>query len=68
MPVDACPFFYECLRCHARLRPRPGDCCVFSSFGSVRCRPRRRTTTVRTSPTMCSKRGSTSGAARSTRR
>lgn len=36
MPVDACPFFYECLRCHARLRPRPGDCCVFCSFGSVR--------------------------------
>ncbi|WP_372454217.1 GDCCVxC domain-containing (seleno)protein [Burkholderia catarinensis] len=37
MPADACRFFYECRGCHARLRPRPGDCCVFCSFGSVRC-------------------------------
>ncbi|WP_349666169.1 GDCCVxC domain-containing (seleno)protein, partial [Sinorhizobium sp. 6-117] len=21
------------------LRPRPGDCCVFCSFGSVKCPP-----------------------------
>ncbi|WP_276323002.1 GDCCVxC domain-containing (seleno)protein, partial [Burkholderia cepacia] len=35
MPADACQYFYECLRCHAWLRPRPGDCCVFCSFGSV---------------------------------
>ncbi|RQY93820.1 hypothetical protein DF016_10790 [Burkholderia stagnalis] len=39
MPADACQFFYECHHCHARLRPRPGDCCVFCSFGSVRCPP-----------------------------
>ncbi|WP_080405288.1 GDCCVxC domain-containing (seleno)protein [Burkholderia ubonensis] len=39
MPVDTCQFFYECRRCHARLRPRPGDCCVFCSFGSFRCPP-----------------------------
>ncbi|WP_080408431.1 GDCCVxC domain-containing (seleno)protein [Burkholderia ubonensis] len=39
MPVDACQFFYECLRCQARLRPRASDCCVFCSFGSVRCPP-----------------------------
>jgi hypothetical protein len=39
MPVDACIFFYECPGCGALLRPKPGDCCVFCSFGSVPCPP-----------------------------
>ncbi|WP_159273361.1 GDCCVxC domain-containing (seleno)protein [Variovorax boronicumulans] len=39
MPVDACQFFYECERCKRLLRPLPGDCCVFCSFGSVKCPP-----------------------------
>lgn len=39
MPTDACQFFYECENCHTVLRPKPGDCCVFCSFGSVRCPP-----------------------------
>ena len=39
MPTDACQFFYECEGCHAVLRPLPGDCCVFCSFGSVPCPP-----------------------------
>jgi len=39
MPVDACQFFYECGNCKALLRPKPGDCCVFCSFGSVKCPP-----------------------------
>ena len=39
MPVDACQFFYECEGCRALLRPKPGDCCVFCSFGSVKCPP-----------------------------
>lgn len=39
MPTDACQFFYECERCHAVLRPKPGDCCVFCSYGSVKCPP-----------------------------
>lgn len=39
MPTDACTFFYECERCHAMLRPKPGDCCVFCSYGSVKCPP-----------------------------
>lgn len=39
MPVDACLFFYECERCKTLLRPNPGDCCVFCSFGSVKCPP-----------------------------
>jgi hypothetical protein len=39
MPVDACQFFYECDVCKALLRPEPGDCCVFCSYGSVKCPP-----------------------------
>lgn len=39
MPVDACQWFYECSHCHALLRPKPGDCCVFCSYGSVACPP-----------------------------
>ena len=39
MPTDACQFFYECSDCKTLLRPNPGDCCVFCSFGSVKCPP-----------------------------
>lgn len=39
MPTDACLFYYECPACHTLLRPKPGDCCVFCSFGSVPCPP-----------------------------
>lgn len=39
MPTDACQFYYECTNCHAVLRPNAGDCCVFCSFGSVKCPP-----------------------------
>jgi len=39
MPADACLFFHECTACHALLHPRPGDCCVFCSYGSVKCPP-----------------------------
>ena len=39
MPTDACQFFYECTGCGTRLKPKPGDCCVFCSYGSVPCPP-----------------------------
>ena len=39
MPEDACQFFYECRGCKVLLRPKPGDCCVFCSYGSVTCPP-----------------------------
>ncbi len=39
MPTDACQWHYECVACHALLKPRPGDCCVFCSYGSVPCPP-----------------------------
>jgi hypothetical protein len=39
MPTDACQFFYECSACNVLLRPKPGDCCVFCSYGSAPCPP-----------------------------
>ena len=39
MPVDACQILYECTGCGVDLRPKKGDCCVFCSYGSVRCPP-----------------------------
>lgn len=39
MPTNACQFFQECPSCHVLLRPKPGDCCVFCSYGSVPCPP-----------------------------
>jgi len=39
MPVDACQIFYECENCHAILRPKKGDCCVFCSYGTNPCPP-----------------------------
>jgi len=39
MPTDACQYFYECKGCGELLRPKPGDCCVFCSYGTVPCPP-----------------------------
>lgn len=39
MPVDACQWYYECQGCKALLTPKPGDCCVFCSYGTVPCPP-----------------------------
>ncbi len=37
MPTDACQFFYECENCKTTLRPKQGDCCVYCSYGNVKC-------------------------------
>lgn len=39
MPTDACQYMYACPACGLVLRPRRGDCCVFCSYGSVKCPP-----------------------------
>jgi hypothetical protein len=39
MPTNASRFFYECKGCGEGLKPLPGDCCVFCSYGSVPCPP-----------------------------
>lgn len=39
MPTDSCQYYYECSACQALLKPKPGDCCVFCSYGTVPCPP-----------------------------
>jgi len=39
MPQDACQYYYECEFCGLLLKPNPADCCVFCSFGDVKCPP-----------------------------
>lgn len=39
MPTDACQYFFDCPACGALLKPKPGDCCVFCSYGDVACPP-----------------------------
>lgn len=39
MPTNACMFFYECENCKTRLKPIEGDCCVFCSYGTIKCPP-----------------------------
>jgi len=39
MPQDACQYFFDCPHCAAVLKPKPGDCCVFCSWGDVPCPP-----------------------------
>ena len=39
MPTGACQCYCECESCHALLGPKPGDCCVFCSCGTVPCPP-----------------------------
>lgn len=37
MPIDRCVFFHECAACHTVMKPKPGDCCVYCSYGDKRC-------------------------------
>jgi hypothetical protein len=39
MPTDASQWFYECTGCKTLLKPKAGDCCVFCSYGTVKCPP-----------------------------
>jgi MerC mercury resistance protein len=39
MPTDTCQYFYECDKCKTILNPLKGDCCVYCSYGSVKCPP-----------------------------
>ncbi|HNP79163.1 MAG TPA: GDCCVxC domain-containing (seleno)protein [Cyclobacteriaceae bacterium] len=39
MPGNACVYFYSCESCQTLLKPLPGDCCVFCSYGTVKCPP-----------------------------
>ena len=37
MPTDACQYFYECENCKTVLKLQQGDCCVYCSYGTVKC-------------------------------
>ena len=37
MPTNRCVYTYHCPGCRAVLKPKPGDCCVFCSYGDKRC-------------------------------
>lgn len=39
MPTNACVYRYDCEKCLSVLKPIPGDCCVYCSYGSVPCPP-----------------------------
>ncbi len=39
MPTNACQFYYDCQGCGELLRPQEGDCCVYCSYGTVKCPP-----------------------------
>ena len=40
MPNCACVIHFTCAGCRAVLTPKPGDCCVFCSYGDQPCPPR----------------------------
>jgi len=37
MPTNMCQIVYKCTKCGAVLTPKEGDCCVYCSYGSVKC-------------------------------
>ena len=40
MAINACQFYYECGNCKQLIRAKQGDCCVFCSYGTVKCPPK----------------------------
>ncbi len=53
MPTDACQYFYDCTGCKAVLKPKPGDCCVYCSYGTVPCPPIQEAKLKGEDPTCC---------------
>ena len=39
MPTAYSEDRYECTRCHAILKPKKGECCVFCSYSNTVCPP-----------------------------
>ncbi len=37
MPTNACLYFYKCTNCETLLKAEGSDCCVFCSYGTVKC-------------------------------
>jgi rubredoxin len=39
MPTDYCLVRYECRDCGYIMTPKKGTCCIFCSYGDVKCPP-----------------------------
>ena len=37
LPTDVCLLSYTCEKCKTVLHPKKGDCCVFCTYGDVKC-------------------------------
>ena len=37
IPLNYLQIIHQCSRCGARLKPKPGDCCVFCSYADSHC-------------------------------
>ena len=37
MPTGNCVILYDCEKCKTILKPLPGDCCVYCSYGTRKC-------------------------------
>jgi hypothetical protein len=37
LPTDVCLLKYTCGTCHYEMLPKEGDCCVFCTYGDVKC-------------------------------
>lgn len=42
MPLLHCERVHSCVACGTIVRPKPGDCCVYCSYGTVPCPPAQR--------------------------
>jgi hypothetical protein len=42
MPLFAHQYFYKCSDCGKTLKPIHGACCIFCSYGSVKCPSKQR--------------------------
>jgi hypothetical protein len=40
IPADYCLISHRCTNCNMQIKPAPGDCCVFCSYGDVLCIPK----------------------------
>ena len=39
MPSTFCQYFLECTNCKTVIKAKAGDCCVFCSYGDIKCPP-----------------------------
>ena len=37
MPIEYCQYFWECQICKNQVKPKTGDCCVYCSYGNIKC-------------------------------